>query len=87
MRQAENKQKTAQIERLKRNAKPNVSPAEFAGTQMANFLELLSKQSYIPEWYRRDAKKLYERWDSICSFRLNNPIVASELEKELFPNG
>jgi hypothetical protein len=67
--------------------KPKVSPAEFAGTQMANMLALLATGNKIPPEYRKEATKLYERWDRTVAFRLNNPIVAVELEKALFPNG
>jgi hypothetical protein len=70
-----------------RTSRPQVSRMDFVGTKMANVLELMSRQPYIPEWYRRDAEKLYKQWDAVCSFRLNNPIVTAELEKELFPNG
>jgi len=64
-----------------------IERVNFAGTQMANVLESLSQQSFLPEWYRCDAEKLYKRWDKTCPFRLNNPITLAEKEKELFPNG
>ncbi len=65
----------------------NPDPKDFTGTQMANFLDQMTKDTRLPLHYRNRAELLKERWDSICSFRLNNPIVNANLEKELFPNG
>jgi hypothetical protein len=62
-------------------------PAEFLGTQMANMLALLATGNKIPPEYRKEATKLYERWDRTVAFHINNPIVAAELERALFPNG
>lgn len=62
-------------------------PVEFLGTQMANMLALLSTGNKIPSEYRAEATKLYERWDRTVAFRINNPITASVMEKDLFPNG
>jgi len=71
----------------KRAKRSQVSRLDFIGTQMANFLHGLKYENGLPEFKRKQAIILQERWDSVCSFRLNNPIVASDLEKELFPNG
>jgi hypothetical protein len=33
-----------------RTSRPQVSRMDFVGTKMANVLELMSRQPYIPEW-------------------------------------
>jgi len=71
----------------KRASRPQVSRLDFVGTQMANFLHGLKYENGLPAFKRKQAEDLQKRWDSICAFRLNNPITASDLEKELFPNG
>ena len=58
-----------------------VTRADFVGTKMANLLFSLKSNPVLPQSTRDEAKKLQEQWDSVCVFRLNNPIVAAELEK------
>jgi hypothetical protein len=76
------KAKTAPKTRRQRRG---VTRADFVGTKMANLLLAVAQSAYTPEYVRQEATKLQEQWDSICAFRLNNPIVLVELEAKLFP--
>jgi hypothetical protein len=60
-----------------------VTRADFIGAKMANFLYSMAQNSALPQHERAEAKKLYEQWDSVCLFRLNNPIVIAELEQAM----
>ena len=72
-----------------KSAKAKPSPAspitrrDFIGVKMANFLYALKYNKALPEETRKQAQELQEQWDSVCPFayRLNNPIVMSELER------
>ncbi len=65
-----------------------ITPMEFVGAQMANFLYAVANYSTpTTPAEREQAKKLYERWDRISRFTLNNPIVNMELEEKFFPKG
>jgi len=57
--------------------------ADFIGAKMANFLWQLRYNKTLTDAEREEAKKLCEQWDSVCLFRLNNPIIKAELEKSL----
>ncbi len=62
-----------------------VTRADFVGTKMANLLFQIAQSGYVDRAERDLADKLRKQWDSVCLFRLNNPIVAVELEAKLFP--
>jgi len=68
-----------------RRQRRGVTRADFVGTKMANLLFEVAQNEFIDRNIRDLANKLREQWDSICSFRLNNPIVLIELEAKLFP--
>ena len=54
---------------------------------MANILYAVARMPDISFDMRQEAAELHEKWDSIATFRLNNPLVAAELEALLFPKG
>lgn len=60
----------------------SITAREFVGTKMANFLHSLKQSQFLPHEMKAEAEKLQEQWDSVCSFRLNNPIVIAELEAQ-----
>jgi hypothetical protein len=60
-----------------------VTRADFIGAKMANFLFSIEHNNALDEHTRKEAKNLYEQWDSVCLFRLNNPIIKAELEQAL----
>ena len=73
-------------------SKKKLTPAEFraaqiafVGAQMSNILYAIGNETGIPAHIRREAKEAQEKWDSIAPLRLNNPIVAMELNATLFP--
>lgn len=61
-----------------------VTPMEFVGAQMSNFLYGIAQDASVPARFRATAKELQTKWDSVSRFQLNNPIMAAELEKRLF---
>lgn len=60
-----------------------VTRADFVGAKMANFLYAMAQDKRLDEHTRQEAKTLYEQWDSVCLFRLNNPIIKAELESAM----
>jgi hypothetical protein len=69
----------------KSKKKAGPTPVEFVGAQMANLLYAIEHDAKVPVEYRDKAHALRERWDSLNTFRLNNPITAALLEAALFP--
>ena len=68
-----------------RKPKLKVTREQFVGAQMANVLWSIGHGGTVLVDTRETARKLAERWDSVSNFRINNPLVALSLEKQLFP--
>jgi len=62
-----------------------ITREQFLGAQMANLLWSIGHGGTVMNDTRHGARELCEKWDSIATFRLDNPIVAAELEAQLFP--
>lgn len=71
----------AKAKREKKETRRPVTRADFIGAKMANFLFAMNQNTALDQHTRDEAKILYEQWDSVCLFRLNNPIIKAELEK------
>jgi hypothetical protein len=69
--------------RRKKETRRPVTRTDFVGAKMANFLFAMAHNSALDEHTRDIARKLYQQWDSICLFRVDNPIVMIELEKSM----
>jgi hypothetical protein len=69
--------------RRKKETRRPVTRADFVGAKMANFLFAMAHNSSLDEHTRDLARTLFEQWDSVCLFRVNNPIVSAELEKAM----
>ena len=67
---------------MKHNGK-KVSPMEYVGSKMANAMSHFAH--VLPPAEAKQARQLQEQWDRISTmgFRLNNPIVMAELDKQL----
>ncbi len=59
--------------------------AEFVGAMMSNLLWEIAQSKYAPPEIKEQATLFQQRWDSVSTFRLNNPITLANLEKEFFP--
>jgi hypothetical protein len=72
----------------RRKAVAPVTPMEFVGSQMSNFLHNIAYNTALSEATRSEAKQLQLKWDTLSNLGLRlNPIVAAELEKKLFARG
>jgi hypothetical protein len=60
-----------------------VTRADFIGAKMANFLYAMAQNPALDAHTREEAKTLCDQWDSVCLFRINNPIIKAELEKAM----
>jgi hypothetical protein len=65
-----------------KKSKLNVTREQYLGARMANVLFAIANHQHVDP---KTADKLYKMWDSITDFRINNPFVSIELEKQLFP--
>lgn len=57
--------------------------AQYVGAKMANFLYNLKSNQALSKEDRERAALLQNQWDTLATFRLDNPIVGAELEKAL----
>jgi hypothetical protein len=63
-------------------ARPAITRRDFIGAQMSNFLHAIRQDPDVPFHFRDIAADLQEKWDSVAVFRLDNPLVAAELQEK-----
>lgn len=65
--------------------KTTITPMEFVGSQMSNFLHNLAYHPSLLPTERAEAKQLQLKWDTLSNFGYKlNPIVAAELDRKFF---